>query len=152
MPTGIGTRFFVESIAIDPIGLSHPNKGEGYRFTEDGKSFVFLTDNELTYRHEGGHDYEDYLEFSRDADLLIHDAEYTEEDYKKTRTWGHSVYKDALHLAIEAGVRRFGLFHHNQDRSDMEIDRMVRECRRIIKEQGAALECFAIHQDMEITL
>jgi phosphoribosyl 1,2-cyclic phosphodiesterase len=144
--------FSVNSVAIEPIALSHPNRGVGYRVTEDGKSFVFLTDNELTYRHEGGCDYEDYIEFSRNADFLFHDAEYTEEDYKKTRTWGHSVYKDALRLAIEAGVRRFGLFHHNQDRSDGEVDRMVRDCRRIIKKQEASLECFAIYQDMEIIL
>ncbi len=146
------TRFSVNSVTIDRIPLSHPNQGVGYRLTEGGKSFVFLTDNELTYQHKGGHDYNAYLEFSRNADLLVHDAEYTETDYRKTKAWGHSVYKDALRLALEANARRFGLFHHNQDRADRGIDRMVQTCRRVIARQNRALECFAVRQDMEISL
>ena len=144
--------FPVYSFTVEPIPLSHPNHGNGYKIAEDGKKFVFLTDNELTYRHEGGCNYEDYLEFSRNADLLIHDAEYTEEEYKKTRTWGHSVYKNALQLALDAGVHRLGLFHHHPERSDDDIDRMVLECRNVIKEQNSSLECFAMRQGMEIIL
>jgi ribonuclease BN (tRNA processing enzyme) len=144
--------FSFGSMAVSPIPLSHPNQGEGYRFVEDGKRFVFLTDNELTYRHPGSVAYEDYLNFSRGADLLIHDAEFREEEYQKTRTWGHSVYTDALALALDAGVKRLGLFHHNQDRSDTAIDEMASDCRRIIEERGSSLECFAVSQDMEIIL
>ena len=92
------------SMTITPIALSHPNQGSGYKFEEDGKCFVFLTDNELGFHHEGGLDYQDYLNFSQGADLLIHDAEYTEKEYKKTRGWGHSVYKDTLKLALDANV------------------------------------------------
>ena len=88
-------------MVVTPILLSHPNQCIGYKFVEDSKSFVFLTDNELTYKHPGGLDYQDYKDFSSNADLLIHDAEFTEEEYKTTKTWGHSVYKDALRLAIE---------------------------------------------------
>lgn len=146
------SRFSVNSLTIDRIPLSHPNQGVGYRLTEDGKSFVFLTDNELTYQHKGGLDYKTYLDFSQNADLLVHDAEYTEADYVKTKAWGHSVYKDALRLALEARALRFGLFHHNQDRPDRGIDRMVQECHRIIAKQNHPLECFAVRQDMEIIL
>jgi len=75
----IGTftsAFEIGSVTITPIPISHPNKGSGYKFTEDGKSFVFLTDNELGFIHPGGLTYKDYVEFSAGADLLIHDAEY----------------------------------------------------------------------------
>ena len=65
------------------------------------------------------------MSFRADADLLFHDAEYNEEEYKKTRGWGHSVYKDALNLAMDAGVKKLGLFHHNQERFDDEIDAIV---------------------------
>jgi phosphoribosyl 1,2-cyclic phosphodiesterase len=144
--------FTVDSVTINPIVLSHPNMGLGFRFTEDGKSFVFLTDNELSYQHPGGGVYEDYLEFSRGADLLIHDSEYTESEYRLTRAWGHSIYKDALDLALEAGVKQFGLYHHNQDRSDEELDAMVEDCRRIIRNSKRDLHCFAPSQDTEIIL
>jgi len=145
-------RFPVYSFTVEPIALSHPNYGNGYKITEGGKKFVFLTDNELTCHHKGGRLYNDYLEFSRDADLLIHDAGYTEMEYERTRGWGHSVYKDALRLALDAGVRRLGLFHHYPERSDDEIDHMVFECRNIIRGQNSFLECFAVHQGMEIIL
>jgi phosphoribosyl 1,2-cyclic phosphodiesterase len=142
--------FQLGGLTITPIALSHPNQGMGYRFEEDGKSFVFLTDNELTYRHPGGLAYEDYAAFAIGADLLIHDAEYRPRDYRLTRTWGHSVYTDALRLALDAGVRRLGLFHHNQERTDNAVDEMVADCRRIAANRP--LECFALSQDMEIVV
>jgi phosphoribosyl 1,2-cyclic phosphodiesterase len=140
------------SMSITPIALSHPNQGTGYKFEEDGKCFVFLTDNELGYKHEGGLDFQDYLEFSRGADLLIHDAEYNEEEYKKTRSWGHSVYIDALNLALDAGVKKLGLFHHNQERLDTGIDAIVKDCHKVIKKRGKKMKCFAVGQSMEFKL
>jgi phosphoribosyl 1,2-cyclic phosphodiesterase len=146
------TLFALNSINVTPIPLSHPNQGVGYKFSENGKNFVFLTDNELNYKHPGGLDYDDYVAFSHHADLLIHDAEYLAEEYQRTKTWGHSVYKHALQLAIDAKVKKLGLFHHNQERSDAAVDGMVEDCRKIINEQRLSLECFAVHQDMEIAL
>jgi phosphoribosyl 1,2-cyclic phosphodiesterase len=144
--------FQVDSVDITPIPLSHPNQGMGYKFVEDGKAFVFLTDNELGFRHEGGLDYKDYCEFSKGADLLIHDAEYRKSEYKTTKAWGHSLYTDALRLAIEAGVKKIGLFHHNQERSDQGIDAIVSDCKKTVKDNQVSLECFAMHQGMEIEL
>jgi phosphoribosyl 1,2-cyclic phosphodiesterase len=144
--------YTVAGIKVRPILLSHPNKGIGYRFEEDKKSFVFLTDNELAYRHPGGLDYEDYMKFSKGADLLIHDSEFTRTDYKKKKMWGHSVYNDSLRLAMEAGVKQFGLFHHNQERSDRAVDAIARDCRKIIRKKRSGLKCFAVAEDMEIKL
>jgi len=143
-------QFTIGGMMITPIPLSHPNQGMGFRFEENGKSFVFLTDNELGYRHPGGMGYEDYRKFAGGADLLIHDAEFRPEEYSQTKAWGHSVYMDALHLALDAGVGRLGLFHHSQDRTDREVDEMVADCRRTIN--GRPLTCFAVHQEMEIVL
>jgi phosphoribosyl 1,2-cyclic phosphodiesterase len=142
--------FTIGSLTITPIPLSHPNQGMGYRFQEAGKSFVFLTDNELAYRHPGGMAFEDYCAFAKGADLLVHDAEFRPEDYSLTRTWGHSVYTDALQLALDAGVERLGLFHHNQERTDRGVEEMVEDCRKT--SAGRSLECFAMHQDKEIIL
>lgn len=140
------------SMVITPIALSHPNQGTGYKFEEDGKCFVFLTDNELGYKHEGGLAPKEYLKFAGGADLLFHDAEYKEEEYKKTRGWGHSSYKDALNLALNAGVKKLGLFHHNQERIDDEIDVIVKSCQALIKKSGKKLECVAVGESMEFKL
>lgn len=142
----------VGSMKITPIALSHPNQGNGYKFEEDGKYFVFLTDNELGFRHEGGLDFQDYLNFCRGADVLIHDAEYTEDEYKKTRGWGHSLYKDALKLALNANVKKLGLFHHNQERFDDAVEIIVNECQKEIVRCGADMECFALSQGSKLIL
>ena len=144
--------FDIGPVHVTPILLSHPNQGIGYKFAEDGKTFVFLTDNELTYRHPGGLSFGEYVEFSRGADLLIHDAEYTREEYQATEGWGHSVYDDALRLAEEAHVRQFGLFHHNQERTDAGIDEIVGECKIILDGHQTRMECLAIAAGTELVL
>ncbi|MEO5358011.1 MAG: MBL fold metallo-hydrolase [Nitrospirae bacterium YQR-1] len=145
-------NFKINSMTITPIYLSHPNGGLGYKFQENGKTFVFITDNELTYKHPGGLDYKDYMEFAKGADLLYHDSEYIEEEYSDKITWGHSIYLDSLRLAMEADVKSFGLFHHNQNRTDDEIDAMVENCRAIIKQNGNSQTCFAVEKGNEIVL
>ena len=146
------TKFEIGSITIIPIPISHPNQGSGYKFIEDGKSFVFLTDNELGFTHPGGLKYKKYLEFSYGADLLIHDAEYTTDEYKTTIEWGHSVYTDALDLASEAGVKKLGLFHINQERTDSEMDKIVEDCMKSIAEKDHIFECVAVNSDMSFVL
>lgn len=149
---GCPNSFQIGSITIEPIILSHPNSGCGYKFTEDGKSFVFLTDNELGFKHKGGLDREDYIEFSKDADVLFHDAEYTPKEYKTSIEWGHSVYTDVVDLAIEANVKKLGLFHVNQERTDTQMDKMVSDSNKIIKSQKKKIHCFGVKADMVINL
>ncbi len=146
------TAFSIGTVTVEPIPLSHPNMGSGYRFTENGKTFVFLTDNELGYTHPGGRSFGEYVRFCADADLLFHDAEYTPAEYDRQILWGHSAYTEALDLALAAGVRRFGLFHHNQERSDAQVDEIVQDCRRIVAERNTHLDCFGVGADMVFTL
>jgi phosphoribosyl 1,2-cyclic phosphodiesterase len=144
--------FHIGSVKVIPIPLSHPNGGSGYKFIENNKTFVFLTDNELGSVHPGGRPYNDYVEFSANADLLIHDAEYTPQEYKTYFDWGHSVYSEVVKLGLEAGVKKLGLFHLNQDRTDAEMDDMVKACRRIIGRKHQRLDCFAVGCDTRFDL
>ena len=144
--------FRIGSMTIEPIPLSHPNGGSGYKFIEDGKSFVFLTDNELGFRHNGGLTVEQYVKICEGADLLIHDAEYTPGEYRTYPEWGHSSYTTTLEMAIAANARRLGLFHLNQDRTDSEMDAIVADCRRLAGEAGNGLECFAVGCDTVFNL
>ncbi len=150
--TSCSAVFSIGAVSIVPIMLSHPNRGIGYKFIEGDKSFVFLTDNELSYKHPGGMDYTDYRDFAVGADLLVHDAEFTPKEYGPRKSWGHSPYTDALNLAMDSGARRFGLFHHNQDHTDDDVDTMVKKCNAIAHRNNSSLECFALFQDMEIIL
>jgi phosphoribosyl 1,2-cyclic phosphodiesterase len=134
------------------IPLNHPNGGFGFKFEDQGKTFVFLTDNELGWPHKGGLDRQHYVEFCRGADLLFHDAQYTDREYKLTRGWGHSTYNDAVNLALDAEVKRLGLFHHDPDRTDDDLDRQVDNCRKKIAKARAAVDCFGVAEGMEIEL
>jgi len=151
-PEACPTEFEIGSVRVVPIALSHPNGGSGYKFIEDGKTFVFLTDNELGYIHPGGLPFEDYLDFSSGADLLLHDAEYAPEEYQTFIDWGHSVYTDALALAQKATVKKLGLFHLNQERTDTAMDKIVEDCRQRIAGDGGNLTCVGVASDMEFKL
>ena len=142
------TEFKIGSVSITPVPLSHPDGGNGYKMTENGRSFVFLTDNELGYRHEGGLSKAEYVEVCRGAELLIHDAEYTPDEYSGVVEWGHSSYGDVIELGGQAGVRRLGLFHHNRERTDQQIDQIVAQCQDLIRQMNSPMQCFAVEADM----
>ena len=146
------TEFEIGSVKVIPIALSHPNGGSGYKFIEDNKTFVFLTDNELGHIHPGGVPFEDYLDFCSKADLLIHDAEFTPDEYHTHMDWGHSAYTDALDLAQQARVKKLGLFHINRERTDKEMDKIVKDCRNRIAAKGSNLACVGVACDMEFEL
>lgn len=172
-----GNKFSIGSLDIETIPLSHPGEGSGYKFTEKGKSFVFLTDNELGFNHlkqtESDKKMQDdsvqietdqkntvlkktgfneYLKFSKNADLLFHDGEFTPDEYPSRSGWGHSVYTKALDLSIKANVKKLGIFHINQERKDREMDEIIDRCMDIIKQRNAPLDCFGVKCNMEFDL
>ncbi len=142
----------IDNFKITTIRLNHPNGGLGYRFVEKNKSFVFLTDNELDHKHFNDFDYNKYVEFSKNADLLIHDSEYSDEEYKFTKGWGHTTFKSAFEFAKKCKVKRFGLFHHNQKRSDNDLEEIVNNMKDNIRQSEMEMECFAPSQNYEIEL
>jgi len=150
--------FTIGSLSVATIPLSHPrNGGLGYRITEGEQSFVFLTDNELAYQHTGGCSFDEYAQFCAHADLLIHDAEYTPKEYNHIRAtsqtpWGHSCYTDVVRLAVAAGVKNLGLFHHNQRRTDAQIDAIVKKTQTMIKKNKTKVACNAIGTAFQTTL
>jgi len=146
------TPFRIGSLRIDPVALNHPNGGMGYRFSERGKTFVFLTDNELGVSYPKGRSFDEFRLFSDRADLLIHDAMYTPKEYGRMKGWGHSQYRDALQLAMQAGVQRLGLFHHHPDRTDDELKAILAECRKTVRKARSGLDCFIASRGMEIRL
>jgi len=142
----------VKSIQCHSVPLNHPNGGYGFKLISNDKSFCFLSDNEIRFAHPGGLSRNGYVDFCSGIDLLIHDAQYTEDEYKKTKSWGHSTFMDAVDLALEAGVKRLGLFHHDPDRTDNELRYQVEICKKYITDTGNSLDCFACAEGMIIDL
>ncbi len=142
----------ISGASITPIRLSHPQGAYGFKITEDSKSFVFIPDNELDYHHEGGLPRQAYVDFCQGVDLLLHDAQYTDEEYLRSQTWGNSSISSAVQLARDADVRRLGLFHHDPEHSDDQIDALVTETQARIAADGSQLNCFGAAEGMTITL
>lgn len=141
-----------KDLQVKAFPVNHSNGGFGYRIIEDGRIFAFAPDNELDYHHEGGPGRAEFVELFRNADLLIHDAQYTDEDYQRTRGWGHSTFSATVDLAIEAGVKRLGLFHHDPDRSDAALDAQLEICQERIRSAGSSLDCFITAEGMTINI
>jgi phosphoribosyl 1,2-cyclic phosphodiesterase/CheY-like chemotaxis protein len=116
----------VDGVRVETMLLSHPGVCLGYRFTTNGKSICYVTDQELYPADLPQHD-PYYLQritrFVRGADLLITDATYTDEAYRTKVGWGHSSVGEVVSLAHQAGVKELCLFHHDPDQSDDDIDR-----------------------------
>ena len=160
----LNNSFKIGSLGIDMIPTSHSQGSMGYKFTEDDKTFVFLTDNELGFSHPQSQKVEDYIRFAENASLLLHDAEYTSEEYGSRTGWGHSAIPHVLDFAVKARVKRLGLIHLNQDRTDDQMDDIVNECRLFFKDKikikhktqakykNGPIDCFAVPQDFEIVL
>lgn len=145
-------EYEIGSLKVQAINLNHPNGGFGYKFIEGNKTFVFLTDNELSHHHKNGKSFDEYKDFATNSDFLIHDSEYTINEYSKTKGWGHSTYIDAIKLAHSANVKLFGLFHHNQDRCDKNNDSILDESQKILNKLNSNVKCISIQTGTEILL
>jgi phosphoribosyl 1,2-cyclic phosphodiesterase len=126
----------IDGMAISSNRLHHPQGGVGFRFTEESGAFVFLTDNELMDKGWAGASFKDFVRFSRDADLLVHDCQYVPEEMELRRGWGHSDVATVARLALEANVKQLLLFHHDPWRKDNQVTAMVERCREIFDKAG----------------
>ncbi len=121
---------------------NHPQGVLCYRITHGGRSIVYATDTE----HSAIPD-PNIVRLSKDADILVHDAQYTPEEYAGTANsggpksgWGHSTYEAAAQLAKIAGVRKLILYHHDPGQTDAQVRDKERRAREIFSESVAAYE------------
>lgn len=112
----------IGNITIETGPLNHPNTAMGYRVTYQGRTVVYATDTE----HYPDRLDENLLHLAREANVLIYDACYTDEEYHDPKTsrvgWGHSTWQEAVKLADAAGVKKAVIFHHDPDHSDDFLD------------------------------
>jgi phosphoribosyl 1,2-cyclic phosphodiesterase len=112
-------------VKLTATKYSHRGDAYGYRIEEGGKVLVYCTDVE----HKDGID-PNVVELSRNADLLIHDAQYTTEELKGKKGWGHSSWEQAIEVAKQARVIKLALFHHDPDHNDIFLSNIEKECQK----------------------
>ncbi len=126
-------------IDVERQVVNHPGGAYGYRVTHDGKTLVFIPDDELS-TPDRVVPHEEIVAFCRGADVLCHDAQYLAEEIQGRRGWGHSSVDETIALAIEARVGRLVLFHHDPDRTDDELDAVQVYARERLAAHGIACE------------
>ncbi len=128
-------------LTITPFPLRHPQGATGYRLDSGTRSVVIATD------HEAGDPKIDsgLIEVAGGADVLIHDAQYTPDEYEASRIgWGHSTWSQAVDIAVAAGVRRLVLTSHDPFRSDGGVDAIVNDASSRFGDVVAAYEGMTI--------
>ncbi|MBV9748552.1 MAG: MBL fold metallo-hydrolase [Acetobacteraceae bacterium] len=110
-------------LRVSTAPLHHPGSAVGYRLEWGGKIVAYLTDTE----HDPAAQDADVLRLAKDADILIYDATYTDEEFPRYKGWGHSTWQEAVRLADAAGAKRLVLFHHAPSRTDADLDRIEAE-------------------------
>jgi len=131
-----GVYEIFDNIIITARRHIHPGLAFGYRIEYNGKVVVYNTDiehfqNTLDKR---------VIELSENADILIHDAQYTDDEISYKSGWGHSTWKQAINVSKEANVKYLILFHHDSDRTDDQLFNIEKEAQKIFQNTFIAKE------------
>lgn len=147
------TAASIRSARLELGTCAHPGGCTSFRIVEGGGTLVHMTDNELSApATDAKARRAELVALCRDADVLIHDAQFLPEELARHAGWGHSTYLEAVELAAEAGVRRLVLFHHDPDRTDDQIEEIERLAREHIARQAYPLQCEAAREGLELCI
>ena len=128
---------------------THPGKSFAYSFEKNGVQVVYATDQRArsrarktpTRRNETRDVLrrlpEQFVRFVAGADLLIADGQYTDEEYREKRGWGHARATTAVDLAVQAGVKQCAIFHHDPMHSDDDVDVIIEGCQARARDAGS---------------
>jgi phosphoribosyl 1,2-cyclic phosphodiesterase len=109
-------EFEVNGATITARRAPHPGNTLGFRIEADGSSMVYLPDHQAPKDRLAIAD--GVLELCQGVDLVVHDAQYTEEEFDRKWNWGHSTPEYAVRVAAEAHAQRLLLFHHDPSHDD----------------------------------
>ncbi|MBN2424713.1 MAG: MBL fold metallo-hydrolase [Calditrichaceae bacterium] len=154
-------QYKINGYRVDTIYLNHPGNALGYKFYFDDKTLIYISDNEpyksyLLSQKEpeeiliGEDATQKLINFLQGTDLLIHDAQYTKDEYLKKVTWGHSPVDYTVYLALQAKVKHLVLFHHDPMHDDITIDRLLEQAQKSVKD--TLIKISAAYENMIIEL
>ena len=152
-------EFAIGEMRVTTQYLNHPALTLGYRLHSGGNAVVYSVDHEPhapnpAARAEGEpprhKEDQRHIDFLADADLVIHDSQYTIAEYPSKTGWGHTPAEWAVDYAVAARAKRLALTHHDPLRDDEAVDRVVEMCRRRAGAAGSGLEVFAAAEGQEL--
>ena len=124
-----GRNYEIDGLSVRAIVQSHGGDSFGYRFSKDGRTLVYSTDSE--HKFEALDPSNPFIEFFRNADVLIFDAQYSlAEQVSVKEDWGHSSNMIGVELAQLAGVKQLVMYHHEPANDDKMLEKILAETRR----------------------
>jgi phosphoribosyl 1,2-cyclic phosphodiesterase len=127
-------RWTVEGVSMEADLVVHPGPTVGFRIENAGSSFAYLPDHEPALAgaiRDRSSDWISGASIADDVDLLLHDAQYFEDEYEERMGWGHSSVADAVAFTRAVGARRLVLFHHDPGRADSSLERLEARARSL---------------------
>ncbi len=122
---------------IETSFVCHPNPTVGYRIQGEEGTVVYLPDHEPALGLRDGRwlepEWTSGYDLAEGADLLIHDAQYTDEQYARCTGWGHSTIRQAIEFAAHVGAKKLVLFHHDPSHDDKTLDRLIADAMERLK-------------------
>jgi CheY-like chemotaxis protein/phosphoribosyl 1,2-cyclic phosphodiesterase len=161
---GEGT-YQIAGVKVTTQFLNHPATTLGFRVESEQGSVVYLTDHEPFFErlwqsdqepgriesmlHEGDRR---HARFMANADLVIHDAQYTPEEYGTKKNWGHSTFDYVTEVAVAAGVRKLALTHHDPTHDDDFVFDIERRARETAARRGSSIEIFCAYEGCSLDI
>ena len=134
---------------VTALHVPHTDTTFGYRIERDGYVIAYVSDHQQPV--DGEYVDANVLELCAGADLLIHDAQYTAEEFAMKSTWGHCTVDYALTVAARAGVKTLVLFHHDPSHDDDQLDALL--AGAVIDGERLGIgQVVAAHEGLSITL
>ena len=157
--------FGVDNVRVRTQYLNHTVLTLGFRIMSGGASVVYVADHEPfspgLYRsgvtnptladivHAGDRKHVDFL---RDADLVIHDAQFTEAEFERRHNWGHGTAEYVVDVCVAAGVKEVALFHHDPDHDDALVERIESDAQERARARGSNLRVVAAAEGLVFNL
>ena len=127
-------RLQIQEFELKASLVCHPDPTVGYRISDGAATIAYLADHEPALgaqRFPGDPNWTSGYELAEGADILIHDTQYTDDEYPSHVGWGHSSLSQALAFAAHTGVKRLITFHHDPGHDDETLNNMMRTARRV---------------------
>jgi phosphoribosyl 1,2-cyclic phosphodiesterase len=155
----------IDGVCVRAQLMNHPSPTLGYRVEEEGRCICYLCDHEPYFEDvwregatrgrtesilEGGD--RRHAAFMQGADVVIHEAQYTPQEYPSKRHWGHSTYKYAVELAVVADVSRLYLTHHDPSHDDEFIADVEKKAQDLARRLDSKLEVCCAYEGCEIAV
>lgn len=145
-----GTDIVVGDAKVMVRDVPHVGRTNGYRIELGGVTVAYVSDHQMLCK-QGRTVPAGVRALADGVDLLIHDAQYTPEEFAEKSHWGHCTVDFAVHVALESGARRLALFHHDPSHDDATVDRLLEHARAAVP-SGAELEVIAASEGLTLTL